>query len=150
MIIYYYIIAGDYIQTQSSLFKRLAMSFSCLLFLQVLQIAVTEMFLVETHNDPKHNVKPNETDQKGVGSIEEVGALEVGQDYSNGGGTAWLPWDPALMEVTRGKWDTGSCWKCKWKVSSSYCKWVLMLLIKVVDCTDFKAEYYIINFDADA
>ena len=92
-----------------------SMGLSCLFFSHILPLATTEMLLVETYNDTMHamapKTKPNETDQKSVGSNKEVGhlkrRLEVGQDYS------W------------GKRHHG-CWKCRWKLSS-YCKWVVML-----------------------
>ena len=128
-----------------------SMSLSCLLFSLLLPLAVTEMLLVETHNDTKHalapKTKPDETDQKGS---REKRPLQVGQDYSSrfpteissgGGGSEWLAWDPALMTIdpdSRFARHHG-CWLCRWR-NSSYCKWVLMLLVKVVDCNDFKAE----------
>ena len=91
------------------------MSLSCLLFSNMLPLAKTERFLVKTQNGTMHAVapktKPNETDQKSVGSSKEVGhlkrRLEVGQDYSLGN-------------------RHDACWKCRWKLSS-YCKWVVML-----------------------
>ena len=71
-----------------------SMGLSCLFFSHILSLATTEMLLVETYNDTMHAVapktKPNETDQKSVGSNKEVGhlkrRLEVGQDYSWGKG----------------------------------------------------------------
>ena len=82
-----------------------AMRLSCLLFLHVLPLATTEMLLVELHNDTMlHAVapktKPNETDQRSVGSSKEVG-----QDYSSRGGDEWL--NPALMEASEDSWALG-------------------------------------------
>ena len=78
----------------------------------MLPLAKTERFLVKTQNGTMHAVAPkttlNETNQKSVGSNEEVGLLkrrlEVGQDYSHG------------------------CWKCGWR-RSPYCKWVAIVAI---------------------
>merc|ERR1719500_1822173 len=72
-----------------------SMSLPFLLFLHVLPLASKEMLFVETHNDTMlHAVapktKPNETDQRSVGSSKEVGHLKVGQPSSGlqvGGGS---------------------------------------------------------------
>ena len=111
-----------------------SMGLSCLFFSHILPLATTEMLLVETYNDTMHamapKTKPNETDQKSVGSNEEVGhlkrRLEVGQDYSSRGGGEWLNWDPALMEASELRHH--GCWKCRWK-RSPYCKWVAIVAI---------------------
>ena len=82
-----------------------SMSLPFLLFLHVLPLASKEMLFVETHNDTMlHAVapktKPNETDQRSVGSSKEVG-----QDYSSRGGDEWL--NPALMEASEDSWALG-------------------------------------------
>ena len=97
---------GNYIQAAYSSypFQPLpamnSMSVYCLIFSHVLPLAVTETFLVETHHDdtkqsaaPKTEVdrkRPNEADQKSVGSNKEeekIGVSQVGQDYSSQAGS---------------------------------------------------------------
>ena len=129
------------------------MSVSCFLFFQVLPLTITEMLLVEIHNDTKHTVAPK---SKEVGHLKRT--LQVSQDYSLGEkkekgkkGSVWFDWNPAVTKgcgkIKKCKCMCGWCGcGCTWTRSSRKCRWVVMLLIKVVDCNDFKAEVYIINY----